>query len=110
MVNEPAGTTTISGHLSHSLKTSLGLRPHSSPAVSGFGARNDDRDTLTAAALPHGVTGSGGFTPAAATAAPGPGDIPPGPGGLAGEAGAIAAVGGTTTAAWRLSESMRAFA
>src|SRR5262249_62018253 len=61
MMNEPAGTTTISGHLSHSLKTSLGLRPHSSPAVSGFGARNDDRDTLTAAALPHGLAGCGRF-------------------------------------------------
>src|SRR5215467_7564996 len=110
MVNEPAGTTTISGHLSHSLKTSLGLSPHSSPAVSGFGARNDDRDTLTTVALPHGLAGCGDFAAAAATAAPGPGGIPPRPGGLAGAPGGTTAAGGTTTAACLLRTSMRAFA
>ena len=57
MTNEPAGTTTISGHLSHSLKTSFGLSPHSSPVVSGFAARNDDSAMLTTCVLPHEATG-----------------------------------------------------
>src|SRR5258708_40080514 len=70
MRNEPAGTPTISGHLSHSLKTSFGLSPHSSPAVSGFGPRSDDRDAIAAPALPHGLAGCGGF-------APPPGPSPP---------------------------------
>src|SRR5882724_11534704 len=35
MVNEPAGTTTISGQLTHSLKLSFGLRVRSSSGVSG---------------------------------------------------------------------------
>src|SRR4051812_17428649 len=64
IVKLPAGTTTISGHLSHSLNTFFGLSAHSSAADSGSGARVD-QETLIGA-VPHGPAGtdgtSGGMT------------------------------------------------
>src|SRR5262252_8709578 len=69
MVKLPAGTTTISGHLSHSLNTSFGFSAHSSTADSGCADR-DDNDTVIGALLqgpdgakcakpPPGVIGDG---------------------------------------------------
>src|SRR5262249_8890477 len=55
MVKLPGGITTISGHLSHSLKTSFGLSAHSSAADRGPAARFD-RDAVVVTA-PHGLAG-----------------------------------------------------
>src|SRR6202035_4179146 len=65
MVNEPAGTTSISGHLSHSLKLSLGFSARSAAAASGQ-ALCGDCDTVTAP--PQGSAGDG--TIGGATIAP----------------------------------------
>jgi hypothetical protein len=62
-VKDPDGTTTISGHFSHSLNTSFGVTPHSSAADNGW-AERDDRETVTGA-LPQGpdeTTGADGAT------------------------------------------------
>src|SRR5437667_8586580 len=45
IVKVPAGTTNISGHLSHSLNAFFGLSAHSSISDNGRGAR-DDQETV----------------------------------------------------------------
>jgi len=68
-VNLPAGTTIISGHLSHSLNVSFGLSARSSAADNGHGAR-EGRDAVTGAVLQGreetagGVGATGGATTA----------------------------------------------
>ena len=54
------GTTTISGHLAHSLNTSFGLSVHSSVADT-YCAECGDTDAK-AATLPHGLAGIDGTT------------------------------------------------
>jgi hypothetical protein len=58
----PAGTTTISGHVLHSLNASLGLSVHSSADDSGC-ADLDDSETAVAMPL-HGLDAAGGTTTA----------------------------------------------
>jgi hypothetical protein len=62
IMNEPAGTTTISGHFSHSLNMSFGLSAHCSLADSGC-AEREDRDASVVP--PQGPAGTIGGTTAA---------------------------------------------
>ena len=85
MVNVPAGTTTISGHLSHSLKLSFGFNARSSAADSGAAYR--DASETVFAPPPHGPGAAGGTTGGTTTA----GTTGVGRGGTAGDTGGAAA-------------------
>src|ERR1700722_14053503 len=82
----PAGTTTISGHLSHSLNTSFGLRERSSVDDRGA-AHREVRDTVCALhGLALGRAAAGGATTAGCAGAAG--------------GGGVGRTGGATTASW----------
>jgi len=94
-VNDPAGTTTISGQSAHSLKLSFGFSPRSCAAVSGSHPRIDKE---TAAGPLHGdAAGTAGFTGGATAAVCGPavgfGGSGAGQGNSAGAVGGAAVVG-----------------
>src|ERR1700681_1182129 len=76
IVNAPAGTTTISGHMAHSLKIVFGASAHSSPADNGWAGR---AATDPSVAPPHGEAGGrGGAIAADSTAGPGTAILPEG--------------------------------